>query len=423
MDPTHHDDVVLIADRLWDGMADRPTGPSRVLVRDGRIAAVEPDVGTPPAARTVALGPRTLLPGFIDCHVHVLDSSMATASVSHQTLQALGPLRDLLSNGFTTVRDLGCADHPTNIDLRQALAEDVIEGPRLIVAPNMISPRGGHGDKQPQLTARFGVEVGTLGDGTAEVVRRVREQGRQGADWIKFAGSGGYGSVNDDPGQVSYTSAEMEALVSAATDLGLPCAVHAYNDESIRRAVLAGVRSVEHANLASAEVLALAADHGAYVVPTQLAQFRFLDKLDDDDFWADQPSYLRPKILRHADAAHAGAKNLAESDVTIAFGTDASMFPHAENWREFPTLVSHGISPLRALRAATGVAADLLQRPDLGRIRPGAVADLIAVAGDPFQDIDATGRVEFIMQSGNIRRCPPADGHRPAEPGEPPRPA
>jgi tryptophan 2-monooxygenase len=395
-----------VADRLWDGEAAQPTGRTEVLVREGRIAAIGPRVDAPGGTPTVDLGARTLLPGLIDCHVHVLDSSLATASVGRQTLQALPPLRDLLGNGFTTVRDLGCADQPVTIDLRQALADGTITGPRLVVAPNLISARGGHGDKEPGLTARYGVEVGTLGDGSAEVVRRVREQARQGADWIKFVASGGYGSENDDPAQVSYTQSEMDALVAAATDLGLPCAVHAYNDESIRRAIRAGVRSVEHANLASPETLALAAERGTYVVPAQYAQFYYVDRLDDDDFWQDKPPYLRSKYQRHAGTARVSARHLADSDVTIAFGTDASMFPHAQNWREFPTMVSHGITPLRALRAATSVAADLLRRPDLGRIRPGAVADLIALAGDPFDDITATGRVEFIMQNGHIHRGP-----------------
>lgn len=400
-------DVVVVADRVWDGVAERPSGRTEVLVRDGRIVSVGAGAGAgvdaPPGPTTVDLGARTLLPGFIDCHVHVLDSSLATASVGHQTLRALPPLRDLLGTGFTTVRDLGCADQPITVDLRQALDDGIVEGPRLVVAPNLISARGGHGDRRPDLTARYGVEVGTLGDGSAEVVRRVREQARQGADWIKFVGSGGYGSVNDDPAQVSYTQSEMDALVAAATDLGLPCAVHAYNDESIRRAVRAGVRSLEHASLASPDALAMAAERGVYVVPTQYAQYYHVDRLDDD-FWRDRPAYLRSKFRRHAERTHAGARNLAASDVTIAFGSDASMFPHAENWREFPTMVAHGVSPLRALRAATGVAADLLRRPDLGRIRPGAVADLVALAGDPFTDIDATGRVEFVMKAGTIHR-------------------
>ncbi|SES09138.1 tryptophan 2-monooxygenase [Lentzea xinjiangensis] len=398
--------MVLVADRVWDGVAERPAGRLKVLVRGGRIVDVGREVDAGDGVRTVDLGARTLLPGFIDCHVHVLDSALATGSVAHQALAALPVLRQLLHNGFTTVRDLGCADQPITVDLRRAQADGVVEGPRLVVAPNLISARGGHGDKQPELTARYGIEVGTLGDGTAEVVRKVREQARHGADWIKFAASGGFGSAGDQPTQVTYTLEEMRALVAAATDLELPCAVHAVNDEAVRRAVLAGVRSVEHASLVSATTLALIAERGAFLVPTLYAQLGFVDELDDDEHWRDRPAFLREKIRRHAEELRANAAQLADSDVAIAFGTDASVIPHGENWREFTWLVRSGISPLRALRAATGVAADLLRRPDLGRIRPGAVADLIAVAGDPFTDITATARVEFVMQSGVIRRSP-----------------
>lgn len=398
--------MVLVADRVWDGLSEQPSEQLKVLVRGGRIAEVGCEVNAEDGVRTVELGARTLLPGFIDCHVHVLDSALATGSVGRQTLDALPVLRQLLHNGFTTVRDLGCADQPITIDLRRAQAGGVIEGPRLIVAPNLISARGGHGDKQPELAARYGVEIGTLGDGGAEVVRKLREQARHGADWIKFAASGGFGSANDQPTQVTYTLDEMRALVAAATDLELPCAVHALNDEAIRRAVLAGVRSVEHASLASSATLALIAEHGAYLVPTLYAQLGFVDKLDNDEYWQDKPDFLREKIRRHAEALRTSAAHLAGSDVTIAFGTDASVIPHAENNREFSFMVRNGISPLRALRAATSAAADLLQRPDLGRIRPGAEADLIAVAGDPFTDITATERVEFVMQSGVIRRSP-----------------
>lgn len=398
-------EVLLLADHVWDGVAERPSERMKVLIRGGRIVDVGRDVRVD-GVRTIDLGARMLLPGFIDCHVHVLDSGLATSSVGHQTLAALPALRQLLHNGFTTVRDLGCADQPITIDLRQAQADGVIEGPRLIVAPNLISARGGHGDKQPGLTARYGVEVGTLGDGTAEVVRKVREQARHGADWIKFAASGGFGSVNDQPTHVSYTLEEMRALVAAAADLGLPCAAHALNDEAVRRAVQAGVRSVEHASLASRDTLAMVAEHGAYLVPTQYPMLGFVEKLDDDKYWQDKPSFIREKVRRHADTLRAGTEHLADSDVTIAFGTDASVIPHAENWREFNTLVSYGISPLRALRAATSVAAELLQQPDLGVIRPGAVADLIAVAGNPFTDIGTVERVEFVMQSGVVRRSP-----------------
>lgn len=396
------DQVLLVADRVWDGVGDRPVPRSRVLVRDGRVAEVGEHVTAPADAEVVELSGHTLLPGFIDCHVHAVDESLNTAPVAEQALRAIPPLRTLLANGFTTVRDLGGSDQPITTALRDAIADGVIPGPRMVVAPNILSSRGSHGEKEPKLTARLGSEVDVLADGTAEVVRKVREQARVNADWIKFAGSGGFSSSIDSPTHVSYSQAEVDALVAAATDLELPCAVHAFNDEAVRRAVRAGVRSVEHASLIGRETLDLLVRRRVPLVPTWYCVDYLLDRLDDEGFWEGKPAAVREKLHQHADQARATAALVAGSDVVLAFGTDAGMFPYEENWKEFPTMVRLGVEPVRALRAATSVAADLLDRPDLGRVQPGATADLVAVPGDPFEDIEVTGKVGFVMQAGAV---------------------
>ncbi|MCG8918138.1 amidohydrolase family protein [Actinokineospora sp. PR83] len=401
---TAHDGFVVTADRLWDGERMRPAAEARVLVRQGRVKQVGAGVTGSPTAESIDLPGHTLLPGLIDCHVHVLDESLNTASVGEQTLRALPAMRTLLDNGFTTVRDLGSADYPSTIDLRQAVKEGLVVGPRLLTAPNIISARGGHGDKEPDLTTRFGIEVGTLADGTAEVIAQVRKQVRAGADWIKFAASGGFGTPSDHPAAVTYTQAEMTALVAAATDLGLPCAVHAFNDEAVRRAVRAGVRSVEHANLVGADTLALLAERGVPLVPTLYVVFHHVDRLDDEDFWEGKPGVLRAKFRDCAESLRSTAALLADSDVVLAFGTDASVIPYADTWREFPTMARVGIGAERILRSATSVAADLLRQPDLGRVRPGAVGDLVAVPGDPTEDMGVMGEVDFVMQGGTVRK-------------------
>nr|WP_145489430.1 MULTISPECIES: amidohydrolase family protein [Streptomyces] len=398
-----HQDVLLRPDRVWNGVDDAPVTGLGVLVRDGLVAAVG-DLAQPPAgALVVDLPGCTLTPGFIDCHVHLLDEAAETAPAGYQLLTAVPALRALLDGGFTTVRDLGSAHLPLNVSLARAVDDGLVEGPRVLAAPNILSPRSGHGDKEPDLGQRYGTEVGTLADGAEEIRRAVREQARAGADWIKYAGSGGFSSPVDSPSSVPYSQDEVNTLVATARDLGLPCAAHAFTDEAVVRAVRAGVRSVEHACLATDTSYALMARQGIYLVPTHYAQTYFLDRLDDDDFWNGSAT-MRSQYRKYAAALRAGLLRPAASKVRVAFGTDAGMFPHAENWREFPTMLAHGITAPRALRAATTVAADLLRRPDLGRITTGATADLIALHGDPFEDITATGRVRFVMKGGAVHR-------------------
>ncbi|MFF5229763.1 amidohydrolase family protein [Dactylosporangium sp. NPDC000521] len=402
--------TVVVAGRCWDGRAEAPSGHTEVLVHRGRIAEVGARVsgGT---RQVVDLGDRMLLPGFIDCHIHttVDPSALLTAFVADPAtviaLRALPVLRDLLDRGFTTVRDLATfATEPITIHLRDAIAEGLIAGPRMLVAPHLISARAAHGDISTLLAPEHGHEIGVLADGPAAVTRAVREEIRAGADWIKFGATGGFGTPTDDPGQATYTSQEMDALVATAADLGVPCTPHAYGDEGVARAVRAGVRSIEHGNLASAETLALMQGRGVFLVPTQFMVSDALEHLDDDEYWLGKDPAERAKFRRYTDQLRDSARNVAASEVRVAFGTDAGMFPHEQNWREFPAMVHTGISPLRALRAATSTAADLLRRPDLGRIAPGATADLIAVPGDPFDDIDATGAVDFVMHDGAVHR-------------------
>ncbi|MFJ4922816.1 amidohydrolase family protein [Streptomyces sp. NPDC088725] len=404
MPRTPHRDTWLRPDRLWDGSSEAPADGVSVLVRDGRVAEMSAAPPLPVDADVIGLPGCTLVPGFIDCHVHVLDERLDTAPAAYQTLRALPVLRGLLAAGFTTVRDLGGADQPLNTALRSAVHEGLVRGPRMLVAPNILSPRGGHADKSPALAERYGTEIGTVADGPDELRRAVRRQARAGADWIKFVGSGGFSSPVDKPDDTAYSQLEMDTLVSTARDLHLPCAAHAFDDESITRAIRAGVRSIEHACLATPLAYAFMEENGTYLVPTQYAQTYFLERLDEDLLWAGQPPKMRRAYRHFAQDLEEGLRRPARTDTKIAFGTDAGMFPYTESWREFPTLVANGLSPVRALRAATSTAAELLDRPELGRIAPGTTADLVALRGDPFQDINATGRVSYVMQGGHS--CP-----------------
>jgi imidazolonepropionase-like amidohydrolase len=400
---------------VWDGISDA-AAPRQVLVDDGRIQRLGHTIEPPADAQVIDLPGHTLTPGFMDCHVHVtlappLGPGVAIDSSVAKALKSLPVLRALLMNGFTTVRDLACADldYPT-IDLRDAVAAGIVAGPRMLVAPHMISARGGHGDFSGMVADEYQGPARALelaaADGCDEIRTRVRQEIRAGADWVKFAATGGFASPSDDPGQATYSQEEMDVLVATAADLGVPVTPHSYGDEGIRRAVRAGVHSIEHGNLASAETLRMMEDAGVFMVPTQYTILSGARRGDDDPLWAVMPEYARRKARKYRAPLLDAAERLAASNVRIAFGTDAGMFPHQDNWQEFSTMVSTGITPLRALQAATSVAAELLQLDDLGVIAEGKVADLIAMPGDPFTDIEVTGQVDFVMKDGVIYKRP-----------------
>jgi tryptophan 2-monooxygenase len=412
--------TLITGANVWDGMSAQ-AAPGQVLVVDRRIQQLADAIEAPPDTRVVDLSGHTLTPGFMDCHVHVtlappVGVMMALDSSTAKTLKALPRLRALLMNGFTTVRDLGCGDvdYPT-IDLRNAVAAGIVEGPRMVVAPHMISARGGHGDFSGMVADEYQgccrpLELAAA-DGDDEIRTRVRQEIRAGADWIKFAATGGFASPSDDPGHATYSQDEMDVLVATARDLEVPVTPHSYGDEGIRRAVRAGVRSIEHGNLASPETMRMMQDAAVFMVPTQYTILSGARRDEGDALWAALPEHSRRKMQKYRGALLDAAEHLAASDVRIAFGTDAGMFPHQDNWREFPTMVSTGITPLRALRAATSVAAELLHLDDLGVIAEGKIADLIAMPGDPFTDIDVTGQVDFVMKEGVIYKDPTKAGN------------
>ncbi|AYF74165.1 amidohydrolase family protein [Nocardia yunnanensis] len=407
--------TLLTGATVWDGLADSPVGVRDILVEGDRISRIAETIAAPDGAQVIDLSGHTVTPGFMDCHTHVtitpaLVPVLARSSAA-TALATIPILETLLGNGFTTIRDLMTADLGYNtLDLRDAIAAGIIAGPRMLVAPHMISARGGHGDFSATLADEFQGRPRLLemsaADGCEEIRSRVRTEIRAGADWIKFGATGGFSSPSDDPSQTTYSQQEMDALVSTARDLGRPATPHCYGDEGVRRAVRAGVRSIEHGNLATAETLQMMVEHGVYLVPTQYTILDDARRVDDDEYWAGKPEYKRRKFRIHQKALLDGAEHLANSEIKLAFGTDAGMFPHAENWKEFPMMVSTGITPARALKAATSVAAEMLQLSDLGVLEPSKIADIIAMPGDPFTDIDATGCVDFVMKEGIIYKKP-----------------
>lgn len=405
---------VIVTDQYWDGLADNPLGATEIRVENGNITAIAATVDHS-NAQIIQLKGHTVTPGFIDCHVHItfcegdptIPENPYMVTVPLMTLYSLNPLKTLLMNGFTTVREVGCPDPEfITVDLKKAIAKGWIIGPDLLVAPHLISAQGGHGDFTSLVAFQFRPEKFEVADGTAEIIRIVREEIRSGADWIKFCATGGFSSPTDDPSQTTYSQEEMNILVSTAKDFGISACPHAYGGEGVQRAVNAGVRSIEHGNLASSETLQLMEQKGVYLVPTQYTVLEKARNANNPEYWQNRSSWQHAKYQKYASQLIACADNLAKSNVKIAFGTDAGTFPHIDNWKEFPAMVQNGITPLRALKAATTVAAELLMQPNIGALAVGKFADIIAMPGNPFEDINVTGQVDFVMKRGVIYKQP-----------------
>lgn len=408
--------IVLVAGNVWDGKADAPLGPMEILVQNGKIVAMGKKVDRPRGARIVDLSKHTVTPGFIDSHVHLtmrpdMVGVIWSVSPAEKTVLGVQALRLLLDHGFTTVRDLADMDlHGyTTVALKRAVDRGLVPGPRVLVAPHLVSSRGGHGDGMPMIAADTAVSQCNLADGPDEIRRVVRTEISRGAQWIKFGGTGGFSSPSDDPSQVPYSQEEMNVLVETARNQGIPVTTHAYGDEGIRRAANAGVRAIEHANMASPDTLKMVAAKGIYIVPTQIAVVRQARLIDDDAFWAanNDASYVRPKVRKYAKAIMDSTRNLAASNVKIVFGTDVGTFSFDENNAgEFAEMVANGMSIPRALRAGTSVAAEMLMQDDIGVLAVGKTADIVAMPGDPFKDIRVTEKVDFVMKDGKVWRTP-----------------
>jgi imidazolonepropionase-like amidohydrolase len=308
-----------------------------------------------------------------------------------------------MSYGFTTVRDLGSADPdwPT-IDLRNAINAGIVQGPRIFVAAHIISASAGHGDLRGFYNPRWTLPVSTIADDPASVRALVRREHTYGSDWIKTTNTGGYFSAGDDPARVTWFDDEMEALTSTAHQLGMPIAVHTGAPEGCKQAIRFGARSIEHAYLIDSEGLAMAAHSGVFVVPTMQMTQEDLHQLQEGTL----PCQAVWKFRRDNEKILAAQRLLAATGVKVAYGTDCGMFPFTHGILEFQAMVSAGLTPLRALKAATSVAAELLQQPDLGVIAPGKLADIVAMPGDPLTDIAVTAKVDFVMKDGAVYRRP-----------------
>lgn len=394
--------TLLKAARMFDARTGRIVSPGQVLVVDGRIAAGP----APSGAKVVDLGNRTLLPGFIDCHTHLMGrAGLGEVEWLKQThggavIDGVRNARAVLEAGFTTVRDLGSHCGFGDLDLRDAIARGEVPGPRMLAAGDPLSITGGHGD-----TSGYPEEVhfdtGNLVDSPDQGVLKVRQWSKRGVDIIKIHATGGVLSNGDDPGAPSFAPAEFTAIVTEARRRNLDVAAHAHGDAGILEALCAGVRSIEHGSLLSPATAAEMKARGAYLVPTLYA----LESI----VLPGNPLHVAPGSLEKAKAIlplrRAGFKAALEAGVPIAYGTDIGVFDHREVAADFRYLVQYGMTPAQALQSATLTAARLLRREDrLGTLEPGREADIIAVEGNPLEDIRTVEHVVFVMKGGVVFR-------------------
>ena len=398
--------VVILCGRIFDGISDRLTGPAEMLIENGRISEIAPAVRRPSGAQVIDLLDRTVSPGFIDTHVHL---TMDAGNLPMQTLESsaakalkgLSIAREYMLSGFTTLRDLGSVDpdFPT-VDLRNALASGIVEGPRLIVAAHIISASGGHGDLRGFYGSRWTLPVSAIADDPGSIKALVRREHTFGSDWIKTTNTGGYFSPGDDPARLTWFDEELDVLVATARQLGMPVAVHTGAAAGCKQAIRAGARSLEHAYLIDAEAISMAEKAGTWVVPTMQMTQEDLHSLHAHTL----PCQAVWKFSRDNGQIVDSQRLIAKSGVKVAYGTDCGMFPFSHGILEFQAMVAAGIEPVRALEAATSVAAELLGRDDIGSLAIGKLADIVAMPGDPIADIGVTAKVDFVMKGGIVYR-------------------
>ncbi|MGH9055923.1 MAG: amidohydrolase family protein, partial [Acidimicrobiales bacterium] len=283
-----------------------------------------------------------------------------------------------------------------------AIAAGTVSGPRLIVAAHLIGSTGSHADVDSLYPPRWRLPISDPADGPDAILTRVRREHKYGSDWIKTTNTGGYFSPGDDPARVTWFDPEMQVLCDTAAQLGLPVAVHTGAAAGCKQAIRCGARSLEHAYLIDTEAIAMAEEAGTFIVPTMQMTAEDPHALRDGRL----TSYTAAKVERDAQDIVESQRLIASSKVKIAYGTDCGMFPFSHGNLEFQAMVAAGISPARALRAATGTAAELLGRSDIGALRPGTTADIVAMPGDPITDITLTAGVDFVMTAGQVRRQP-----------------
>ncbi len=380
-----------------------------IIVEGNTITDVQAGYTKPAGTdKVIDLKTKTVLPGLIDCHVHMEHETSATRYMETFTFnpadyafQSVVYAERTLMTGFTTVRDLGGSG--VNISLRNAINKRLIKGPRIYTAGKSIATTGGHADPtngyRSDLMGDPGPAAG-VANGADECRKAVRQRYKDGADLIKITASGGVLSVAKSGENPQFTEDEIKAIVETARDNGFKVAAHCHGAEAMKRAVRAGVNSIEHGTLMDDEVMQLMKQYGTYYVPTITAGKAVGDSAKKPGYY---PALVTPKALAIGPKIQSTFGKAYKAGVKIAFGTDAGVFAHGKNWLEFVYMAEAGMPPMETIQSATVAASGLLGVADkIGSIEKGKLADIIAVDGDPVKDIQAMGRVSFVMKDGVV---------------------
>ena len=396
--------VAIRAGKLIDGRGGAPIANAVILVENDKIVAVGQGLAIPRDATVIDLSRSTVLPGFIDCHTHVTSQptdfyeDLFRRSAIDVAVLANTFAKKTVEAGFTTIRDVGSAEF-IDVALKRAIDRGDLVGPRIMPATLTVGATGGHGDMSgfsPYI--RMGGFSG-IADGEAEIRKLIRLEVKNGAEVIKLIAGAGVLSEEESVGAAQFTQAEMNAVVDEAAMWGRKVAAHAHGAEAIKRALRAGVASVEHASLIDDEGIALAKEKGAYLV---------MDIYNDDYIMAEYkrlgyPQKILDKEQKIGRLQRENFRKALQAGVKMAFGTDAGVYPHGWNGKQFAKMVEWGMTPMQAIMSATTSAADLLGWSDkVGSIQVGRFADMVAVDGDPLQNIAVLEKPSFVMKGGQV---------------------
>ena len=400
--------VVVRAGHLVDPDSGTVLANQTIVIKDGKIQSVGAGSAVPANAKVIDLSDKTVLPGLIDCHTHLADGYLdpepfdrVRKSASQLVLESIPNARAMLLSGFTSVRDVGTYRALNDVALRDAIARGDVIGPRMFVAGAYITITGGAGamtGQAPDVQLPWDFHYGEA-NSPWEVRQKVRLLAHNGADVIKMLSTGAVLTHGSSPQSIEFTEEELQAGVDEASHFGLRVAVHAHAAQGIKNAILAGAASIEHAEMLDDELIALAKQHGTYldmdIYDEECIQSAGKNGTESADFLQHDADLGRIQRENFGKAVRAGVK--------MSFGTDAGVCAYGTSGKQFAFMVKYGMTPMQAIQAATSNAADLLgHSTELGSIKAGKYADLIAVSGDPLKDISLLENVEFVMKDGKV---------------------